>query len=299
MTKEELFSSIATDLTSKLNLLNDKPEETVETTLKVLWHAALGNPKSVQEAIKFQLSEINEEQLVRLHSLIEQRLNNIPLAHITGRQSFMGIELLSDRRALIPRKETEILGRKALELSLNIAKEKKKVKVIDVCCGAGNLGLAIAYFNEDAVVSAADLSHEAVDLTRDNIAFLNLSTRINAVQGDLFAAFETNEYYESTDLIVCNPPYISSAKVPKMLSEISENEPLLAFDGGMLGTKIILRLLSEAPGFLLKGGWLIFEIGVGQGPFIMQLCERSEFFRKVDYVLDLAGNIRVIMAQKS
>ena len=298
MNKEELYNCLRTTFSGKINLLGDKPEETIESSLKALWHAASGLPKSVEEAVKLELPELTEQQVILLNSLVEQRLNNIPLAHITGRQSFMGIELLSDRRALIPRKETEILGRKALELSVGIARKKQKVNIIDVCCGAGNLGLALAYYNADAVVYASDLSQEAVDLTRDNILFLNLNERIHANQGDLFSAFETDEYCGKTDLIVCNPPYISSAKVQKMTPEISDNEPVLAFDGGMLGTKIILKLIGEAPKFLTKAGWVIFEIGVGQGPFIMQLCERSEHYDQVESVSDDSGNIRVILARK-
>jgi len=300
MNKEDLYNSLLTVLTGKLNLLSDKPEETIASTLKALWHASSGFPKSVEEADKLQLPDLSQQQVVVLHSLIEKRLNGTPLAHITGRQSFMGIELLTDRRALIPRKETEILGRKALELSMKIAQEKNKVKVIDVCCGAGNLGLAIAHFNANAIVSVADLSQEAVNLTKDNISYLKLGDRIQVKQGDLFSAFETDEYFGKTDLIICNPPYISSAKVPKMISEISENEPILAFDGGMSGTKIILRLIGEATKFLISGGggWLIFEIGLGQGSFVMQLCERSDYYNKVESVSDDFGNIRVILAQK-
>ena len=298
MNKEELYTTLKTLLTGKLNLLSDKPEETIDSTLRALWHASSGFPKSVDKTDKLQLPELTKEQVAILNNSVEQRLNGTPLAHITGRQSFMGIELLTDKRALIPRKETEILGRKALELSSSIFAKKNLVKVIDVCCGAGNLGLAIAHFNLKAKVSAADLSQEAVDLTNDNISFLKLSERIQAMQGDLFSAFETDEYYGKTDMIICNPPYISSAKVPKMISEISENEPVLAFDGGMLGTKIILRLIGEAPKFLTSRGWVIFEIGLGQGPFIMQLCERSEFYDTVESVSDDSGNIRVILAQK-
>lgn len=298
MNKEELYNNLKTSLEGKLTLLGDKPEETIDSSLKALWHAASGVPKSVDEAVKSGLPELTGQQAIALHGLVRQRLDNTPLAHITGRQSFMGIELLSDRRALIPRKETEILGRKALELSMGIAREKQKVNIIDVCCGAGNLGLALAYFNTSAVVSAADLSQEAVDLTRDNILFLNLGERVHATQGDLFSAFEKDEYYGKTDLIVCNPPYISTAKVQKMTAEISNNEPVMAFDGGMLGTKIILKLIGEAPKFLTRKGWVIFEIGVGQGPFIMQLCERSEHYDQVESVSDDLGNIRVILVRK-
>jgi release factor glutamine methyltransferase len=298
MNKEELYDNLKSSLKGRLNLLEDKPEETVDSSLIALWHKASGHPKSVEEGAEFELQELTAQQVTLLHDLIAQRLENIPLAHITGRQSFMGIEFLSDRRALIPRKETEILGRKALELSLNI-RDKQEVKVIDVCCGAGNLGLALAYSDARAVVAAADLSQDAVGLARDNIAFLNLAGRVHAVQGDLFSAFETAAFYEKTDLIVCNPPYISRAKVRKMTAEISDNEPVMAFDGGMSGTNIIMRLIGDAPRFLIKHGWVIFEIGVGQGPFIMQLCERSEHYDHVESVSDDSGNIRVILARKA
>ena len=298
MNKEKLFQELSIILAERLHLLSDKPEESIDSTLKSLWLVSAGMCKSVEEAVKYPLPELTQQQIIVLRGLIEQRISNIPLSYIIGRQSFMGIEMLSDKRALIPRKETEILGRKALALTINIAQEKSFVKVLDICCGAGNLGLALASYNSKVVVSATDLSEYAINLTLDNIEYLNLSNRISAYTGDLFSAFETEEYYDKIDVIVCNPPYISSAKVLKMDTEISENEPALAFDGGMLGTKIILRLISEAPKFLTIGGWLIFEIGVGQGQFIKQLCERSESYTQVESVLDDFGNIRVILAQK-
>jgi release factor glutamine methyltransferase len=298
MNKIELYNRIESVLIGKLNLLDDKPEETIESTIKALWYAASGNPKSVEESVILELPELTKEQVEKLNVFVDQRLSNTPLTYITGRQSFMGIELLSDKRALIPRKETEILARKALELSITIAEEQQEVKVIDVCCGAGNIGLALAYYNYKVIVSASDISKEAVDLTSDNISFLELNDRVHVIQGDLFSAFERDEYYGKTHLIVCNPPYISSAKVPKMVQEISENEPFLAFDGGMLGTKIILKLIIESPKFLAKGGWVVFECGVGQGPFIQHLCERSEFYSKVESVSDNLKNIRVILAKR-
>ena len=200
---------------------------------------------------------------------------------------------------LIPRKETEMLGKKALETSRKIAGRKGKIKVIDVCCGSGNLAIAIAYYNPDCEVYATDISVEALELTLENISLLNLNDRIQVKQGDLLAAFETDEFYQKTDLIVCNPPYILSSKVQKMDQEIASNEPVLAFDGGMLGIKIIQKLISEAPRFLTDEGWLLFEVGAGQGNFIAQLCERTNLYQKIDLVTDDYGNIRVIIVQKS
>jgi release factor glutamine methyltransferase len=299
MNKSELFDSIGNDLRNKLHLLEDKPEETVESTVKALWLAASGLQVSADRAINIEIPELSEKQLENLHKLIELRLSNIPLAHITKRQNFMGIELLSDKRALIPRKETELLGKRALALSKAISGAKGKIRIIDACCGSGNLGIAVAYFNPDCTVFSTDISQEAVELTQDNINHLKMNQRVQVKQGDLLSAFETNEFFGKTDLIICNPPYILSSKVQKMDTEIASNEPVLAFDGGMLGIRVIQKLINEAPKFLTKEGWLIFEVGLGQADFISQICERTNFYQHIDFVADESGNKRVILAQKT
>ena len=298
MIKDEIFIKIKRSLEKKIDFLEDKPEETLDSTLKALWFTAAGNPKSAEEAEYLNLPELSDSQTELLHQLIQKRINNTPLAHITGRQRFIGIDFICDKRALIPRKETEILGWKALELSLELAQTKHEINIIDVCCGAGNLGLAIASLNLKSIVFSTDISQEAVDLTNENIKHLNLTQRVAVEQGDLFAALENKDYSEKADLIICNPPYISAGKVKNMDPEISENEPLLAFNGGMLGTKIIQRIIVEAPKYLRKNGWLAFEVGVGQGEFIMQVCKRSKRYDLVESLADISGNIRVITARK-
>ncbi len=293
---EELYQIIRLKLEEQLFLGADKPEETIHSTLSALWNKAYGHSISAEKASKIPLPKLSEHQENILHDLIEQRLNNTPLAYLTGRQNFMGIEFLCDNRALIPRKETEILGNAALELCQKIAWEKSKVNVFDVCCGSGNLGLALASLHPQTTVYSSDLSPEAVALTRDNISFLKLGERVKVTQSDLFSNFETDEYFGNIDLIVCNPPYISTSKVSKMNTEISSNEPLMAFDGGLIGLKIIQKLIQESPRYLSPGGWLIFEVGVGQGQFVSQLCTKSSYYRQVNSITDDSGNIRAIAA---
>jgi release factor glutamine methyltransferase len=297
MTDTDFYSTLKKDLESKIYFLEDKPEENIESLLNALWLAACGIPKSATEAINYPLPELTMQQTDILLQLIEKRAKRVPLAYITGRQSFMGIEFRTDKRALIPRKETELLGRKALETANKIAMEKNIVMVIDVCCGAGNLGISLACLNQKVHVYATDISPEAVELTKENIAFLNQQQRVEAREGDVLSAFG-NEFFEKIDLIVCNPPYISSAKVQKLDTEISENEPPQAFDGGMLGTKIIQKLINYAHVFLVASGWLMFEVGIGQGEFVMQLCERTKLYSVVESQEDEKGNIRVIALQK-
>jgi release factor glutamine methyltransferase len=298
MSIDQLLNDLKQKYSNKLSFLDDKPEETLESTIAALWFMAFGNPISAESAIEMPLPELTDAQIELLNKLLIERVYNKPLAHITGRQRFMGIDFICDSRALIPRKETEILGRKALDISLQFAQKDNQVVVIDVCCGAGNLGLAIAIHNPATIVHATDISQDAVDLTGENISFLNMGHRVIAEQGDLFSSVENDKYISKTNLIVCNPPYISTGKVKIMNSEILGKEPTLAFDGGMFGTKIIQKLIVEAPIFLKKDGWLVFEVGAGQGDFILKLCQRSDLYNKVEPIYDGNGQIRVISAMK-
>jgi release factor glutamine methyltransferase len=299
MNKSELFLNIRINLKNKLHFLEDKPEENLESTIKALWLTAAGFKVSAEVASGLDLPALTDMQVNDLNKLIGFRLNNIPLAHITKRQNFMGIDFISDDRALIPRKETELLGKKALEISFKISNSKETINVMDICCGCGNLGIAISHFNQKCKVYATDISDDAVKLAWENVNFLNQGVRVYVSKGDLFSEFESDEFYKNINLIVCNPPYISTAKVLKMNAEISLNEPVLAFDGGMLGLRIIQKLINEAPKFLVPDGWLIFEVGVGQGDFVLKLIEKTRMYQQSDSVTDEAGNIRVVIAQKS
>ena len=291
---EKLYQEIKRNFERNLSILDDKPEETIDSTIKALWMKAYGISVSAEKATHLSLPNLSDSQKMTLLQLIEKRMNGIPLAHLTERQNFMGIELLCDKRALIPRQETEILGKTVLEYCKKLAEKKSIIHILDICCGSGNLGLVIASLLPNAIVHSSDLSYEAVELAKDNISFFNLGKRVIAIQSDLFTNFESEEYWCKIDLIVCNPPYISSSKVSKMDSEIASNEPAMALDGGFIGLKIIQKLIHESPKFLSDKGWLIFEVGLGQGPFIIQLCKNSESYDLITSATDNLGNIRVI-----
>ena len=293
---DKLYHIIKLRLENQLTLLEDKPEETIESTIKALWNKAQGNSLSAEKATGLPLAELSDQQITLLHQLVEKRINGEPLAYITGRQSFLGIELLSDKRALIPRKETEILGRTALELCKILAQTKPIISIFDICCGSGNLGLSIASHHQNTLIHSSDLSQDAVELTSENISFLGLNNRVKVSQSDLFLNFDSVDYWNKIDLIVCNPPYISTSKVSKMNTEISANEPSMAFDGGMVGLKIIQKLIQESPKFLTQSGWLVFEVGIGQGTFVRQICEKSGLYQQIKSVSDESGNIRAIAA---
>lgn len=282
-------------LESRLQTLPDKPEETAISALRVLWHLASGRAYSVEAASDTPLPTLDAAGLDRVDDLMAQRLSGTPLAHLSGRQRFMGLEMLAGKTALIPRRETEVLARSALEL---LDEMTGKLTVVDVCTGSGNLALAIAHHQPRAKVFAADLSDEAVTLARENAVHLSLSLRVEFRTGDLLEPFNQSEFRDRVDLLVCNPPYISSQKVNSMAGEIREFEPRIAFDGGPLGIRILQRLIREAPDYLRPGGWLAFEVGLGQGQAVLKRLQASGSFRRCMSVKGPEGEVRVLLASR-
>src|SRR5882672_11381103 len=159
------FSDLLQEVQRFWTPLPDKPEETPERLLSALWSTACGAPVSADRAGEERLPALDAGSLERLRHLIERRKSGVPLAHLTERQTFLGLELLAGPDALIPRKETEILGRAALAKLHCLAQARGALTVIDVCTGSGNLALAYAHYEPAARVYASDLCQSAVDLS--------------------------------------------------------------------------------------------------------------------------------------
>jgi release factor glutamine methyltransferase len=277
--------------------LPDKPEETPERLLSALWSTACGAPVSADRAGEEGLPALDAGSLERLRDLIERRKAGVPLAHLTERQTFLGLELLAGPQALIPRKETEILGRAALAKIGCMAKKRGTVLLVDLCTGSGNLALAYAYYEPQALVYAADLSPDAVALAQRNVHFTGLAGRVGLRLGDLLEPFESHEFVGRCDFLSCNPPYISTAKVREMHPEIAQHEPEAAFNGGVYGVSILVKLIRLAPRFLRPGGWLGFEVGHGQGAGFARQLEKNPAFAAVETYADAGGEIRAILAK--
>lgn len=281
-----------------LDFLPDKPEENATSTVAALWLAAAGQPASAQRAMQVALPALAAVQYVQFETLIARRLAGVPLAHLTRRQQFMGVEMLAGPAALVPRKETELLAAAAVELARRRLDELSGCVVVDACTGSGNVALAVAHQLGDVSVYGSDLSEDAVALANDNARHLELGSRVQFFCGDLLAAFESRQFLEGVDVLTCNPPYINSAKVGRMPSEIVDHEPRLAFDGGALGISVLMRLIRDAPRFLRKGGWLAFEVGSGQGKAMIKRLRSNSGYAEVRSALDEAGTVRVVMARR-
>ncbi len=295
--EEKLSRELLSVLDRDVDFLPDKPEETAESTLAALWLTAAGEPTSAAGAVERQLPALDRRQQDELRAMVRRRVAGTPLAHITGRQQFMGIELLTTAEALIPRKETELLGRAAVRQLEKIEQRVDHPVVMDVCTGAGNLAVAMALHCPSCRVHAADLSEDAVALAQKNFVFHGIDGRCRVCTGDLFAAFDDRDVMGKMDLITCNPPYISTARVGEMDHEIHDHEPSLAFDGGAFGIKILHRLIKEAPRYLKESGWLAFEVGLGQGEAMIKRMRKKYSYTEVSPLVDGNGEIRGIIAR--
>ncbi|MCC7074836.1 MAG: peptide chain release factor N(5)-glutamine methyltransferase [Deltaproteobacteria bacterium] len=207
----------------------------------------------------------------------------------------MGLELIVAPGALIPRQETELLGRTATELlrGLGVAAPR----VVDMCCGAGNLACGIASAIPTAEVWASDLTDGCVAVARKNVEKLGLGGRVHVRQGDLFAGLAGLGLEHTIDVVVCNPPYISEKRLEGDRAELLRHEPREAFAAGPYGLSIHQRVVKDAQPFLKKGAHLLFEIGLGQEKQVKILFERAKAFTGVRLVPNQAGELRVIVGR--
>lgn len=261
--------------------LPDKPHETPEGTLGLLACSA-GPPD-------------RPDWSARLRELVRRRIAGEPLAYLVGSEAFMGILLETAPGAMIPRRETEILGRAAL--GCMEAMSQDRLRVFDICTGAGGLALALASAEPRCRVWGGDLSPDAIRLARRNSCRLGLDGRVQFLVGDFLEPFRALPEFGSADLLVCNPPYISSARVEGMAREIAGFEPREAFDGGPFGVSFLLRIGQECHQAVRPGGWVACEVGQGQGESLCEVFRRKDHFERVERVLGPDGNVRAILAR--
>lgn len=210
------------------------------------------------------------------------------------RSSFMGLDLEVGVAVLQPRAETELLCRRALAL---IADTPEPL-AIDIGCGSGNLALAIAALRPAARVVATDIADQAIATAQRNAARLGLAARVSVMQGDMFAPLLDLGLEGLIDLVVCNPPYISTGRLDGDRRHLLEQEPREAFDGGPYGIAIHQRLVAEALPFLRPGGWLAFEFGAGQDRQALRLLQRQGGYDALELVSDAQQRPRVAIARK-
>jgi release factor glutamine methyltransferase len=201
---------------------------------------------------------LGEKELGPLRDLVRRRAQREPLQHLLGTVEFLGLTLKSDARALIPRPETEQLCEILVGQTASSECIWKAGRIVDVGTGSGCIALALASRLPQAQVTGLDVSDDALALARENAARTELASRVSFTKSNLLAVVEG-----PLDLIVANLPYIPTAELPGLQSEV-QREPASALDGGADGLAIIRQLLPEAAAKMRAGGVLAMELGLGQ-----------------------------------
>jgi release factor glutamine methyltransferase len=230
---------------------------------------------------------LTEPELDRLRPLVKRRSQREPLQYILGEEEFFHIKLKVDRRALIPRPETEQL----CELITQQLKAPP-LTILDLGTGSGAIALALATFYPQAIVTGLDVSGEALALARENAAALGLEARVRFLASDWFAGLEPGAQF---DLIVANPPYLSEAEMAATAPEVRGYEPPMALSPGLDGTEALARILAGAPRCLCDGGLLALETGMDQHARLREWATAAGFAR-VESSRDLGGRDRHFLA---
>ena len=208
------------------------------------------SPDSDASAAARELSPLELEQF---ETLLARRIDErIPAPYLIGKAWFTGLEFHVDPRVLIPRSPIAELIRNRFRPWLS----RVPTEVLDLCCGSGCIGIAIADEFPECRVTLADLSVEALEVARENVALHRMERRIDCVQSDLFDRLGTHRY----DLIVTNPPYVDALDLAEMPAEY-RHEPALGLASGDDGLEITRRILARARDYLTEEGLLVIEVG--------------------------------------
>ena len=225
---------------------------------------------------------ITDEHIRIIKAKVESRLaDRTPVQYIIGESYFMGEFFKVTPDVLIPRPETEILVTKAIE----IIKENGLKNILDIGTGSGCIACTIANKTE-AVVLGVDISSDALRIALDNVTRLGINNRAVFRKSDLFSKIREEEKF---DMIISNPPYIP---IGTELEPELKHEPQIALFAEENGLQLYRKIVSEAPNYLNKDGWLIFELGIGESEAVKAFM--NEYFESVNIIKDLNGIDRVI-----
>jgi len=237
-----------------------------------------------------------ERHLEALRRAMARLAKGEPIQYVLGEWDFRKLTLTCDSRALIPRPETEELVTRALAFLKSRPSDAPPPVVVDVGTGTGCIALSIASeYAGPAAIVGIDISPDAVALAASNAARCGLSERVHFVVADGLDDFDEPE---AVDLVVSNPPYISTSDCASLDPRIRDWEPRLALDGGPEGLDFYERLVPDAMNVLKPGGGVFFEIGEGQGPTLEKLFFECGF-DNIRIEKDYAGHDRYASASLS
>ena len=225
---------------------------------------------------------LNDSELAAFRGMVARRGRREPLQYILGSQEFMGLDFQVTPAVLIPRHDTEVLVTEAVKRGAGLR------SILDIGTGSGCVAIAIALSLPEAEVLSVDISGEALEVARGNAERNGVTVQF--FQGSLFDPFNGRRF----DMIVSNPPYIPAAEIATLQQEVRGFEPLGALDGGTDGLDFYRGIVSGAAEHVNLGGWLLFEVGAGQAPQVLELLRNAGFSVDCFTQTDPSGIERVV-----
>jgi release factor glutamine methyltransferase len=222
-------------------------------------------------------------------ALVKRRRAGEPLQYIAGEAEFYGLPFQVNEAVLIPRPETELLVEKAMALAAKFARPR----IVDVGTGSGAIAVALAYEWLEAVVTATDVSAQALEVARANAGRNGQAERVRFFAGDLLAPVAGEQF----EIVVSNPPYVPERDRASLAVEVLEFEPAQALFAGADGLAVYRRLIPAAREVLVEGGFVALEIGYGQREAIAALLDETGFV-EIEFTADLQGIPRVATARR-
>ena len=224
---------------------------------------------------------------------VNRLLKGEPIAYILGEWEFYGLKLVVNEHVLIPRDDTCAVASLAIKQGIFLNQDPR---ILDLCCGSGCIGLAVATRVKDARVTLADLSKEALAVAKKNVANHHLAGRMNCVQVD--AMKPAPGYLGKFDMIVSNPPYIDAADMKTLDKSVIDYEPHMALYGGEDGLDFYRAIVKNYTAALKPGGYLCFEFGEDQGDDICAILEANGY-TILERTRDYNDTERAVLAQYS
>ena len=245
--------------------------------------------KTAEQVIADREIYASEEVCELTESFVQRRLRGEPMPYILGQWDFYGMTLTVTPDVLIPRDDTVVVTELAIKKAMYL---EQNPRILDLCTGSGCIGLAIARRVKDARVTLGDVSAAALRVARRNVSQLKLTGRVNCVAMD--ALKPAQEFLGTYDLIVSNPPYVTTQEMETLDPSVRDFEPHLALDGGADGLDFYRAICAHWRSVLHPGSRLCFEVGIGQADDVLRLM-RSVGFGDLEILPDPAGIPRVVL----
>ena len=265
--------------------------DTAELDARILVGTAMG--LDLTGLITSAARPVTSDEATRLEDFTRRRLAGEPVARILGAREFWGLPLQLSAATLVPRPDTETVVELALEMLRAGPDPMHRLRIADIGTGSGAILLALLSELPDAFGVGTDVSVAALRTASRNAARLGFASRAAFVACDYAAALS-----EPFDLIVSNPPYIRSADIAGLATEVRDHDPIVALDGGADGLDAYRQLIPQAARRLAQGGVLVVEAGQGQSGDIGELMTAAGLIQQKPPKADLAGVHRAVAGRK-